>query len=262
MEAGRSGLELKIRAASPQRHFTPDVLLSYHGDPAVKATYIKRFADHRAASEVVQSVGFDSLYGRFIGYMLHTDQPEWLPIDVGWPIWFGELIEAIFGGLPMNEAIQFGADVLEAMPVGADLEVVRIPFLLSVQQRNIVRLAGNSAACAQQCRQAVQVVIEYLQHQNDQQPIAEPAAWAAVESAWMAASAKTTARKSAREEVMAALSTESAARAAALSTRAVPLAAWASARAEKWNTKPRTRSAEWRLQSETLLSLLRGISSA
>ena len=247
----------------PQQHLTTlGVLRAYHGDPAVKASHVKRFADHRAGGDVVQNVGFDSPRGSFIGCVLNADQPEWLPIDVGWPVWFGELAEAIFGGLPIDEAIQFGADALEAVPVGADLELVRIPFLLSVQQRNIARLSGNSAMYAQQCREAVQVVIDYLELRDGQRAVAESRAWAAVESAWTAASAKAAARTSAREEVVAALSTESAARAAALCMHAVALAAWASAQAERWNSKPRTRSAEWRLQGETLLSLLRGTASA
>ena len=247
----------------PQQHFTPpDVLRAYHADSAVKAAYVKRFADQRTTGNVVQNVVFDSLHGGFIECLLNADQPEWLPIDVGWPVWFGELAEAIFGGLPIDEAIQFGAEALEAVPVGANLEFVRIPFLLSIQQRNVARLSGNATTCAQQCREAMQGVIEYLENQNDQRLVAELAAWAAVESSWTAASTKTTAQMSAREEVVAALSTESAARAAALSTHAVALAAWASARADQWTTKPRTRSAEWRIQGETLLSLLRATSSA
>ena len=234
-----------------QQHFTaPNALRAYHGDPAVKAAHVKRFADHRAAGDVVQNVGFDSLHGGLIGCVLNADQPEWLPTDVGWPVWFGELAEAIFGGLPIDEAIQFGADVLEAVPVGANLELVRIPFLLAVQQRNLARLSGNAA------------VISYLEQQDDQRSVAKSAAWAAVEAAWRAALAMTTARTSAREEVVAALLTESAARAAALSKHAVALAAWASARAEQWNTKSPKKLVEWRFLSETLLSLLRVIPAA
>ena len=143
------------------------------------------------------------------------------------------------------------------MPVGADLELVRVPFLLSLQQRNIARLSGSAGTCAQQCREAIQLVINHLECQDDQRPIVQAAAWTAVEAAWTAAAAMTTARTSARQEVVAALSTESAARAAALSTHTVALAAWASARAEQWNTRPQIRSVEWRIQGETLLSLLR-----
>ena len=247
----------------PQTHFTThDVLHAYHADSTVKAAYVKRFADRRAAGNVFQNVGSDSLHGSFIGCLLNANQPEWLPIDVGWPVWFGELVEAIFGGLPRDGAIQFGAETLEAVPVGANLELVRIPFLLSIQQRNIIRLAGNASTYARQCRKAVQQVIKYLEHQDDQRLVVESTAWAAVESLWTAASAKTTARRSARQEVVAALSTESAARAAALSKHATALAAWASARADQWATKPRTMSVEWRIQGETLLSLLRATPAA
>ena len=251
------------KAPLRQQHFTaPDILRAYHGNPAVKAACVKRFADHRAAGHVVQDVGFGSLHGGFIGCVLDVDQPEWLPIDVGWPAWFGELAEAIFGNLPLDEAVRFGSNILEAVPVGANLELIRIPFLLSIQQRNIARLSGNAAACAQPCREAVQAVINHLEHRDDQGSVVESAAWAAVESAWTAASARTTAKTSAKEEVVAALSTESAARAAALSMHAVALAAWASARADHWSTKAPMMSEEWDIQSKTLLSLLRAATPA
>lgn len=159
-------------------------MLSYHNDPAVKAKYVNRFAAHRAADEVIQGTGFDNGRGCFVGCTLDDYNHSRFPIELGWPEWLARLADTIFEGVPKAEAPQFGTDLLEAVPVGADLEPLRHRLALTVQRRNLARLADNTEPYATQCRAAVEQVIAYLA--NPEKDAARSASAAAESAAWSA----------------------------------------------------------------------------
>lgn len=238
-------------------------MLSYHNDPTVKAKYVARFAGHRAADEVVQKIGFDEGRGGFVGCTLDAYDPERFPIELGWPLWLAYLADTIFEGLLKNEAPAFGADLLAAVPVGVDLEQVRIPFLVALLRRNLVRLADNTATCADLCRNAIQGVIDWLEsggesgeHQaaarvaraavnsarREAEETGEEAAWAAKAAAG-AARAATDGAEEMAEEMAAAEAAEAAEWAAE-----GPMATWAAASTEEYQT-----------QRDDLLSIIRSL---
>lgn len=138
-------------------------MLSYHNDPAVKAKYAARFQQHREADAVIQGQGYDEGRGCFVGCTLQDYDHSRFPTELGWPQWLAHLADAIFEGLPKTEAPQFGTDLLDAVPVGVDLDEARPLFLIAVQRRNLARLEGNDAPYADQCRKAVQGVIDWLE---------------------------------------------------------------------------------------------------
>ncbi len=135
---------------------------AYHNDPAVKAKYCERFAAHRSLDEVIQGQVFEDGRGCFVGCTLNKYEHSAFPIELGWPEWLAHLADKIFEGLPKAEAPQFGTDILAEVSPGVDLDLVRVPFLVSVQRRNLARLAGNDEPYAVQCRTAVQGVIDFL----------------------------------------------------------------------------------------------------
>lgn len=142
-------------------------MLSYLNDPAVKALYVHRFAQHRAADEVIQGQGYDNGRGCFVGCTLNAYDHGRFPIELGWPEWLAYLADAIFEGIPKAEAPQFGTDLLDAVPVGIDLEPIRYRFLLTVQRRNLARLEGNTEPYAAQVRAAIEGVIGILQVRDE-----------------------------------------------------------------------------------------------
>lgn len=161
-------------------------LRAYHGDPAVKAKYVQRFAAHREADQVIQGTGFKNGRGCFVGCTLDAYQHDRFPVELGWPAWLALLADTIFEGLSKAEAPQFGTDLLEAVPVGVDLEPVKARFLLTIQLRNLARLEGNTNAAAAECRTAVQSVIDWLSAgatDEAARSAAESAAWSAAQSA-------------------------------------------------------------------------------
>lgn len=141
-------------------------MLSYLNDFAVKEKYVARFAVHRAADEVIQGTGFDNGRGCFVGCTLDAYDHSRFPIELGWPEWLARLADTVFEGIPKTEAPQFGTDLLEAVPVGVDLEPLRYRFALAVQQRNLARLASNGAPYAVECRAAIEGVIAYLDRKS------------------------------------------------------------------------------------------------
>ena len=185
-------------------------MLSYHGDPLIKAKYTARFAAHRAADEVIQGKGFAEGRGCFVGCTLDAYDHSRFPIELGWPEWLARLADAIFEGIPKEDAPQFGTDLLNAVHVGVNLEPVRSRFLLILQRHSVERIKDKTTPGADACIAAVKTVIDLL----EKDVAAESAAWSAARSAaesaaWSAArsaawsAARSAEFKTQREDLLA-----------------------------------------------------------
>ena len=236
-------------------------MLAYHNDPAVKAKYTQRFAAHRAADEVIQGTGFANGRGCFVGCTLDNYNHSRFPAELGWPEWLAHLADTIFEGIPKAEAPSFGTDLLEAVKVGVNLEPVRSRFLLTVQRRNLARIADDTAEYVPACRAAVQKVIELLEADVAARSAAWSAARSAAESAaWSAA--RSAARSAADSAAWSAARSAawSAARSAAESAAesAARSAAWSAAEsAARSAAESAARSAEYKTQRDDLLAIIR-----
>lgn len=137
-------------------------MLSYLNDPTVKTKYVERFAQHRAHDQVIQGLGFENGLGCFVGCTLDAYDHSRFPIELGWPIELAYLADAIFEGIPKVEAAQFGTDLLAAVPTGVNLSRVVSRVQIAMHRRALIRLAGNKEPYAEQCRKAIQNVIDFL----------------------------------------------------------------------------------------------------
>ncbi len=233
-------------------------LRAYHNDPEIKAKYAKRFAAHRAADEVIQGTGFDSGQGCFVGCTLNKYDHSQFPVELGWPVWLAHLCDTIFEGLSQKDAPQFGTDLLDAVPVGADLENVKWEFLVRVLERRKAALINDDAPSIVQVRDAIQGSIDYCNAElngtatEEKRLSAGRAAARATEAAAWAARATEAAAWAAR-----------AASRAARAARATEAAAWA-ARAAAWAARAASRAAaeavvwaaEYKMMRDDLLILL------
>lgn len=104
-------------------------MLTYHNNPAVKAARINRHKQHIEADRLVKgtygnaehrgcSVGCDAM--DITGYVCVYPHAIVAEHD-GIPEWIEHLRDAIFEGLPIEDAITFHLDIAEAIPVGVDL---------------------------------------------------------------------------------------------------------------------------------------------
>jgi len=138
-------------------------MLSYHNDIEVKKKYVERFAKHREMDQVIQGLGYDSASSRgcFVGCTLENYDHSRFPVELGWPQWLAHLADKIFEGLPKDEAPQFGTDLLDAVPVGVDLESVchilaikRIDRLIELQNDCNIEGVLSSLKLVRVCHEA------------------------------------------------------------------------------------------------------------
>lgn len=176
-------------------------MLSYQGSEEKKAMFVQRFAEHRALDAVIQGTGYENGRGCFIGCTMQEYKHESFASQIG-PDWLAHLADKIFEGLPRAEAAQFGTDLLDAIPVGVDLEPVRWRLAIERHTRQIDALEGNTEGYAQECRLAIREVIDYCKLMltgEVGESAAESAAWSAAESAW--SEAWSAARSAARSAI-------------------------------------------------------------
>ena len=158
---------------------------AFHGDPAIKAKYQARLAAHRADEHLTQGIGWESGKGCAVGCTLEAYNHAAYKTELGLPEWLARLEDRIFEGLPKGEAEQFSEDFLAAIPVGANVEPVKALLASQRHRRDLERLKSNTEPYAEQCRQALQKVIDWLEAGAAE--VSRSAAESAAESAWSAA---------------------------------------------------------------------------
>ncbi len=216
-------------------------LLSYHNDPSIKLKYQQRFEAHRKADEVIQGTGFDSRSNRgcFVGCTLDNYDHSQFPVELGIPEWLAHLADSIFEGLPKGEAPQFGTDLLEAIPVGVDLNPVKWKLSIWRHTQQLEYVTDEKV------RRSLDLVIDYCQDQlsgtaTEEQRI-EVREIARSAADWTTESVAESAYWTARSAESAASVAESVAESAR--------SAYSSAES--------ARSAYWSAERDQLLSILR-----
>lgn len=182
-------------------------MLSYHNDPAIKRKFQERFAAHRAVDAVFQRTNVRNVRGDLVACILgaygptrpfdssgpfDSDEfhdPARFPVELGWPEWLARLGESIFNKIPASEAPQFGADLLEAVPVGVELDPVRWKLAIWRNNRQLEMLISNPEPYVDTMWQAIRQVIRYCECQldgtatDDMRKAAEFSAEAAIDAA-------------------------------------------------------------------------------
>lgn len=114
-------------------------MLSYNGDPLLKAEFVAHVERHRLEDRIIQGS-----YGKLVGAEWRgcaiacaarsLDEIDGLPLRVGngrhefvaerlgWPMWLVCLDEAIFESLPAAVAREWPGRLARAIPVGVDLD--------------------------------------------------------------------------------------------------------------------------------------------
>ena len=224
-------------------------MLAYHNDPAVKDKYIARMRSHMEADALIQGKGWDGYKGCAVGCTFETYDHSCGPVEIGVPEPLVRLEDAIFEGLPEDQAKGFPLAFLEAIQVGADLSLAWPRFavwLLSDPQFGVLRHCNDAT------RPSVETVIGLYhrwidgdQPSDEEFEVARAAAWAARETE--------AARAAAETAWAAAWAAAGAAEAASWAAAgAAQSAAWAAAEAASWAAK----EGFWIAARDELLRLL------
>ena len=237
------------------------MLLTYHCDPDVKAARIARCKAHIEADRLrAQTYGEEN--GRFIacaiGCQLYDIAAErgvdWRDInndeinrhrivadDYGWPDWLCWLEDTLFEGLPESRCAGWPLELVEAVPVGVDIEPVRHRLMAFIQREMLLQYLDAEKF------PAVASAIERTAVLYEQATIGGPssgedwAVWLAAAQSAEAAAELASAASAARS---AAWSAAEAARSAASAARAVQ-----SAEAMAQSVEAAARSAAWSVES-------------
>ena len=112
---------------------------AYHNDAELKAKILAQMQAHIAADELIQGIGWENGRGCAIGCLFHEYNHELAPTYIGWPVNLSYLIDTIFERLSNGEAKQFIIDLIEAIPVGIDLDTITNHWLLWLLAESGVR---------------------------------------------------------------------------------------------------------------------------
>ena len=197
------------------------VLLSFHNDPQVKARYLQRVRQQAQANEIVKGRYWDGGKGCAVGCTIHGADHGEYEAALGLPRWLAWLEDTLFEHLPPGRARSFPAEMLDAIPVGKDLDHVKEQFLLFLLEENVQRVRelnlgspvkSRVLAALSQCRRCYDAIQD-----------------GKIDRAKLARSAETAARSARAQAVLAelvagspryALSARSAQAAAAAATEA------------------------------------------
>ena len=186
-------------------------LLTYHDDPKVKASLLRRIRAHEKADRLTQGTyGSMSGYwrgcavscslatpsGRFDGEIvtegLHAEYPK----QLGLPVWLAHLEDRIFEGLPQEEAMQWPRRFAEAIPVGVSLDGLADELAVARLREECLPLSGTwPESIRAEVVAAIEQVIAALEGKGDRsaawsaESAARSAAWSARSAAWSARSA-------------------------------------------------------------------------
>lgn len=156
------------------------MLKAFHGDPAIKQKYLDRVRAHRAAGNLIQGTGWDGSKGCAVGCTLEKYDHAAYETELGIPEWLARVKDSLHRGMTENDAMAWPERFLSAIPVGADLEQVKAPFLIYVLECALEKFDHDAYP---DCKEAIVNVIElYRRGETDVEKFRQ-----AVESAEAAA---------------------------------------------------------------------------
>ena len=226
-------------------------MLTFNNNPELKKELIETLKHHRELDAYIQGQWLDVNSGKiegngfrgcFYGCTMQTAEEPILKFSEKYFIDLGivSISEKIFEGLPIDQAKLFPLDLMQAVQVGVDLNIIKSKWntILLTDQ---LRFVGKGS----EQEKAINLVISLFDRPFNEivESAAESAAWSAESAAESAAIAARSAAWSARSAARSAA--ESAAESAAIAARS---AAW-SARSAAESAARSAESAAWSARS-------------
>jgi hypothetical protein len=212
-------------------------LIAYHGDPKIKAKYLRRVRAHRRADELVQGTGWADGKGCAVGCTLDAYRHSRYPIELGIPEVLARLEDALFEQIPRRNRdawLAWPEEFLAAIKPGADLAPVWpqwAVWMLLDETHGVIRHAKGQPGC----EAPIRAVANLWRNGGTPEQFRQARSAAATYAAAAAATYYAAAAAAAAADADAALAADDAADAAAAAT------ADAAAARAKWNTAARAK---------------------
>ncbi|XXX81272.1 hypothetical protein WMF30_21160 [Sorangium sp. So ce134] len=130
----------------------------------MKEKHLARLEAHYALDHIVQGKAiWTGEVGTAVGCTIESDDYALYPTTLGLPEWFAWAEDAVFEGLPSKECAIFAIHVLQAIPVGANIEPVRWKLAIARHNAQMAMLQSNEAKYAAACRDAIQRVVKHCE---------------------------------------------------------------------------------------------------
>ena len=202
---------------------------AFHNDKKVKEKYLARVIAHQNADNLIRGRGWQNGKGCAVGCTLEAYNHARYEAELGIPEWLARVEDSLFEGMSEAKSHTWPEKFLEAIPIGADLEPVKVQFIVmllkyTLKSMDAAKYDENKwpqvKRAIEQSKSAVKQMIA-AQESGDNKTI--EAAWSA---AWSAAESAASAAWSAASAASAAWSAASAARSAASAARSAASAAY------------------------------------
>jgi len=177
-------------------------MLSFHNDKAIKDAIEKQLDDHAKADGIVRGTGWDGHKGCAIGCLLHEYNHSLLPARLGWPEWFGRVVDRLHEGVSEGKKWSRGTwvqTVTHAVPLGLtedDFErKVKAPFLIMILESTLSTFDHDKYPDVKKSVEGSIALWKRDDIGSDEWNIAAGAAWAAARAAgaaWAARAARAT----------------------------------------------------------------------
>lgn len=249
------------------------MLQAFHNDPAVKQKCVDKVQADMDAGNLVRGEGFRDGRGCAVGCMLDSYDHRLFPEALGMPVWVAHLIDFFHENTSEKVWPSFALRFLKAVPVGANLDLIKAPiniFILTRNKNRVVGLQYLDESVRSQVVAAIDACIALHQSAETTETAARAVESAAETTIWSAADfamatkaarAAGAAGAAAAVAMSAAVSAEYVAGAVAMSTvwsaEYAAEAADRTARAD--GTAWSAESAEADLMCEELLRLVNGL---
>ena len=228
-------------------------LISYKNDPKLKQMMVEEAQKHKKADAYIKGA-YEQRNGIFrgcavgcaiesinvrLGKSINNDSHKAYEKELGFPRWLAYLEDKLFENLPDDESKNFPLEMLEAIPVGVNLEPVKWQFCAYLLNENINIVLGLEIADGLK----TQVVDAIRQCLAVHESAIKTGVWDAI------------AAQSVQSAARSAWSASAAASAAAHS--AVQSAAWSAQSAQSAQSAESTLSASYTKYKNKLIELLK-----
>jgi hypothetical protein len=103
-------------------------MIAFHGDPKIKAKYLRRVRAHVKADELIRGTGYKNGRGCAVGCTLNKYDHAAYETELGVPQILAKLEDVLFERMPETDAMKWPTRFLLAIRPGADLSKVWMRF--------------------------------------------------------------------------------------------------------------------------------------
>ena len=115
-------------------------LQAFHNDPKIKEKYLNRVIAHQKADRLIRGITWEDGKGCAIGCTLEAYDHSRYPIELGIPEWLARVEDTLFEGMTKKKSETWPKIFLKSIPVGVDLEKVKVPFVVIILEHSLKTL--------------------------------------------------------------------------------------------------------------------------